>query len=118
LNLLNSLRTIGKNLIKGHVVNEAELLKALNKTLIQIRYIKSRYIKKKSPERENIIELLNEALNLYIEGIEDIAGYIKNRDKNSLSHGLFKAEEADDILSNVEDIIMQNKELFKDLSMT
>lgn len=114
MNLLNSLRTLGKGLLKGYVKDEKEVLKGLNKTIIQLRIGKSKSAGKDIPFKN----LLQEAYTLYIEGVEDIVAYIKEKDKDRLSQGLFKAEEADDILANIEDLILKNKEKFEDFTLS
>ena len=117
MNLLNALRTLGKNLLSGYPCDEDKMLKGLNNTLIQLRIARSKYLKRKLPVPETG-ELLEEAFNLYIEGVQNIVSSIKDNDKDILSLGLFKVEEADDILGSIEDVITQNKELLKDISLS
>jgi len=118
LNLLNSLRTLGKGLLAGDFKKTGKIERDLNKTLLQLKIIKSRYSNRKLKGTDNVADLMEEGINLYIEAISDFMLFFKDKDREHISEGLFKAEEADDILLSIEDIILQNKEKFKELSLS
>lgn len=118
MDLLNSLRVLGKKLLKDEIYEKVKIEKALNKSLIQLRIIKNKSAARTISGTENVRELFMEALNLYIEGTGDFVSFLKDNNKEHISEGLFKAEEADDILANIEELILQNKERFTDISLS
>jgi hypothetical protein len=118
LDLLNSLRVLGKSLLKEEFFEKSKLERNLNKTLIQLRIIKNKCLSRKISGSDNVKELFLEALNLYIEGTGDIITFLKDNQKEHISEGLFKAEEADDILLSIEELIVQNKEKFNEISFS
>jgi len=118
MDLLNSLRGLGKKLLKDEIYEKVRIEKALNKNLIQLRIIKNKSAYGNMSGTENVRELFQEALNLYIEGTGDFVAFLKDNNKDHISEGLFKAEEADDILAGIEELILRNKERFSDISVS
>jgi hypothetical protein len=118
MDLLNSLRLLGKKLLKEELSEKVKIEKALNKSLIQLRIIKTRYAGRKLAGTENVRELFLESLNLYIEGTGDFVSFLKDSKKEHISEGLFKVEEADDILAGIEELILRNKERFTEISLS
>ncbi len=115
MELLNSLRTIGKNLLENRAYNNEELEDRLDELLIQIEDMRENFTEEADlPEAKNIILLLREALNLYEEAIEGIISSLDNKEEETILLALIKAEEADDILCQVEELIRESKELFDD----
>lgn len=118
MDLLNSLRILGKKLLKDEVYEKVKIEKALNKSLIQLRIIKNKSASRNISGTENVKELFLESLNLYIEGTGDFVAFLKDNNKEHISEGLFKAEEADEILASIEELILRNKERFSDISIS
>jgi hypothetical protein len=118
LDLLNSLRVLGKKLLKEDFSEKNSLEINLSKTLIQLRTIKNTGLSGKISGSDNVKKLFLEALNLYIEATGDIISFLKDNKKEHISEGLFKAEEADDILVSIEELILQNKEHFNEISFS
>lgn len=114
MDLINSFRSLGKEILEGSLYDSSEMESKLDEVLIAIDELRNKYDEIDLPEAEGVLLLFFEALDLYEEAIETIIS-CDNTQEEHIAEGLMKAEEATDILCHVEDLIGESKETFDDV---
>jgi len=109
--LYSHLREVGEQLLCETSFHREALSGMLDEVLEDIQALHRGYDQPAPAGAEAVQGFVIEALDLYGQCVEAMKAYLEDPEESRLQWGLERAEEAEDILTAVEMVIQENKEL-------
>lgn len=111
LTLYEHLREVGEQLLCEPAWHRDAVEDMLDEVLGDIMTLHQGYGGPVPPGAEAVRAFVSEALELYAQCVESLKEYLDDPEEIHIAQGLAKAEEAEDLLTAVEMVIQENKEL-------
>jgi hypothetical protein len=104
------IKSLGEHLLCEPVYNRDALDEALSTITGDIQDIRQNFNRQAPPGLESVQTFMLESLNLYMQSIDDMRNYMSSEDRDLLEQALVKAEEAEDIVVALEEVIQDRKD--------
>ena len=115
LNLLELIYGLVERLMLTTEFNNQEIEALLTSILDDLDGICQHYEAPAPEGTEAVQELMLESLGLFAGAIEEIRKFLEDQDEARLAKAVHNGEEANDILSAVEEIITTNKQILSEM---
>ncbi|MHC9544171.1 MAG: hypothetical protein AB9903_32055 [Vulcanimicrobiota bacterium] len=110
MDLKTYIKSLGEHLLCEPAYSKDALSEALTVISDDIGTIRASFTGNAPAGLEPVRDFMLESLNLYMQSVEDIRKYMSNEDSELLERAIVKAEEAEDIIGAVEDVIQEHKD--------
>jgi len=116
MDLKTYIKSLGEHLLCEPTYNRDALSDALNVISDDIGSIRQSFTGSAPQGLEPVRDFMLESLNLYMQSVEDMKKYMSSEDSELLESAIVKAEEAEDIIGAVEEVIQEHKDWLSRMS--
>ncbi len=110
MDLKTYIKSLGEHLLCEPAYDKDALSEALNVISDDISSIRNSFAGNAPQGLEPVRNFMLESLNLYMQSVEDMKKYMSNDDSELLESAMVKADEAEDIIGAVEEVIQEHKD--------
>jgi len=116
MDLKEYIKSLGDHLLCEPEFDNDKLSSALDSLQNDIQEIRNHFNMDAPPGLEIVRDFMLESLELYYQSIDDMKDYITTKDRDSLEIAVLKSEEAEDIISAIDQVIQEHRDHLNSLS--
>ncbi|MDQ7822374.1 MAG: hypothetical protein RDV48_06225 [Candidatus Eremiobacteraeota bacterium] len=116
MDLKTYIRTLGEHLLSEPEYDKDALNEVLDTVSTDIRDIRQNFTGETPSGLEPVRDFMVESLDLYMQSLDDMRKYVDSEDRDSLNDAIVRAEEAEDIMGAIEQVIQEHRDWLAEMT--
>lgn len=116
MDLRTYIRTLGDHLLSEPEFNKDALKNALDMVSADVEEIRRGFMDEAPAGLESVRDFMRESLDLYMQSIEDMKQYMTSEERDYLEQAMVKAEEAEDIMGAIDQVIQEHSDWLNEMT--
>lgn len=116
IDLKSYIRSLGEHLLCEPAFDKDALKNTLDMVSRDVNEIRGSFSDEPPPGLEAVRDFMVGSLDLYLQSIEDMKKYMSSEERDYLEQAMMKVEEAEDIMSAIDQVIQEHRDWLSEMT--